>query len=602
MKEQLKHTYNQKIDILSSEIKKLSNRSKWSVAGELSAVILLILCIIAYFKWIPYWWVWILALAFVIVYLLIRKKDSENCDLANQKENVKAVFEHELAYLDGDYSSFHNGEQYVNPQHEFSLDLDIFGPDSLFNRINRTVTTGGSDYLARELSSTNSRTIPEIEKRRHAIKRLAEEEDLRAEFISQRGAKPIDTKRIITAIHEVQQMNIHHSTSSKLSLFIILILLITFYVLIALAAFSLIRYQIPLLIGFLQSIIVIAYCSKPIKQITLATRKLHGLMSTYIHLIELITKCNDNSTELKEIICCLSSKQANAQKAFRELNDILSALVQRNEFWTIISNYLYLGDYFIAHRFLIWQKEYLNHIEEWIDNVSRFDALVSMSTFVFNEPEAIDPEIIADERIVYDAVGIYHPFLGGKAIHNDIQLEDSNYYIITGANMAGKSTFLRSIGINYVLAMCGLPVFAERLTISLFSLFSSMRTTDDLAHGISYFNAELLRLKQVIKTCKNNRKTLIILDEILKGTNSLDKLNGSRLFLESILSLPVTGIIATHDLELSKMEQTYPERFHNYCFEIQLSDKISYSYKLTPGVAQNQNATFLLNNILKNCL
>ena len=153
-----------------------------------------------------------------------------------------------------------------------------------------------------------------------------------------------------------------------------------------------------------------------------------------------------------------------------------------------------------------------------------------------------------------------------------------------------------------MLACCGMPVFADKLCISLFSLFSSMRTTDDLAHGISYFNAELLRLQQLIETCRQNRHTLIILDEILKGTNSLDKVNGSRLFLQSVSALPITGIIATHDLELSKMEQEHPDRFHNYCFEIQLSAEITYTYRLSEGVARNQNATYLLKNILKSAL
>ena len=146
--------------------------------------------------------------------------------------------------------------------------------------------------------------------------------------------------------------------------------------------------------------------------------------------------------------------------------------------------------------------------------------------------------------------------------------------------------------------MCGMPVFAKRLRVSTFSLFSSMRTSDDLAHGISYFNAELLRLKYLIATCRENSHTLIILDEILKGTNSADKLSGSRMFLEYISQLPVTGIIATHDLELSKMSDEHPSRFHNYCFEIELTDNVKYSYKITSGVARNQNATYLLKGIL----
>jgi len=159
---------------------------------------------------------------------------------------------------------------------------------------------------------------------------------------------------------------------------------------------------------------------------------------------------------------------------------------------------------------------------------------------------------------------------------------------------------LRSLGINYVLALNGMPVFASRFSVSLFTLFSSMRTTDDLANGISYFNAELLRLKQLMVHCRQSAHTLIILDEILKGTNSLDKLNGSRLFLQTISLLPVTGIIATHDLELSRMADENPEHFHNFCFEIQLSSDITYTYKITPGVARNQNATYLLKKIL-NC-
>ena len=159
--------------------------------------------------------------------------------------------------------------------------------------------------------------------------------------------------------------------------------------------------------------------------------------------------------------------------------------------------------------------------------------------------------------------------------------------------MAGKSTFLRSLGVNYILAMAGMPVFADQLKISRFRLFSSMRTTDDLTHGISYFNAELIRLEELLKFCKESAegknckesaegkfckesiagnkeslRTLIILDEILKGTNSLDKLNGSRKFLEAISKQPVSGIIATHDLELSKMENDASGKFHNYCFEI----------------------------------
>ena len=228
--------------------------------------------------------------------------------------------------------------------------------------------------------------------------------------------------------------------------------------------------------------------------------------------------------------------------------------------------------------------------------------MVSMADFRYNHPEAEEAEFVSGSpEIVFDGKNLYHPFLGAKAVKNDFTIKDDNYYIITGANMAGKSTFLRSLGVNYILAMAGMPVFADQLKISRFRLFSSMRTTDDLTHGISYFNAELIRLEELLKFCRESAefRTLIILDEILKGTNSLDKLNGSRKFLEAISKQPVSGIIATHDLELSKMENDASGKFHNYCFEIDLGTDVTYTYKIQKGVARNQNATFLLNKILE---
>lgn len=249
-------------------------------------------------------------------------------------------------------------------------------------------------------------------------------------------------------------------------------------------------------------------------------------------------------------------------------------------------------------------------MEQWMHIISEIDAMVSMADYRYNHPEANDPEFIEIPEIMFEAKNLYHPFLGVKAVKNDFCIQDDNYYIITGANMAGKSTFLRSIGVNYILAMAGMPIFADSLKISRFRMFSSMRTTDDLTHGISYFNAELIRLEELLRFCKessegcgNNMhsrklRTLIILDEILKGKNSLDKLNGSRRFLEAIAKQPVSGIIATHDMELSKMEVEPSGKFHNYCFEIDLGTDVTYTYKIQKGVARNQNATFLLNKIL----
>ena len=496
-------------------------------------------------------------------------------------------------------SGFSSGEQYINPHHEFSLDLDIFGPQSLFHRINRTVTSGGSDFLAKELAETRVRTKAEIEQRREAACELAAKEPLRTAFLAATHGKHVNTSDVLKALSEIKAMHISRLAASKLSYVIAIGSIIVFYGLLLGAIFGPLSGTLPLLWVLLQITAVYLVFGRTLKRVHQSIDMILPRLSTYVSMIMQIVTSDLESRETRNIISQLSDNHQDAMKSFRLLKGIISDLDQRNEIWVPISNALYLADYFIVRRFLLWQDRYMMHVDEWIAAVSHFDALVSMATFRYNEPAATDAEIIEKDEVVYEACGLYHPFLGAKAVRNDFTITDLHYYIITGANMAGKSTFLRSIGINYVLACCGMPVFADSLRISLFSLFSSMRTTDDLANGISYFNAELLRLQQLIEVCRLNRHTLIILDEILKGTNSLDKLNGSRLFLQSVTSLPITGIIATHDLELSKMQQEHPERFHNYCFEIQLSDEITYTYRLSEGVARNQNATYLLKNILK---
>ena len=596
-----KEIYTDRIKTLTDEIYQLNRYNRLVVVLELTAIALAIGCIVAYTIWSGIVALVVAAL-FIAAYVAIRWKDSSNSRLSEQKESIRSVYQKEVAYLNGDFSGFPSGEQYVNPHHEFTLDLDIFGPQSLFNRINRTITTGGSDFLTKELAETRVRSIDEIEGRREAIRELSKRESLRTSFLMQSKGRQINTTAIMEALHEVQQLHVSRLAAHKLTYIAAVGSIIVFYGLLAGAVFGPLSGSLPMLWVLLQITAVYLLFGRTLKRVNQSINIILPRLGTFVRMIMQIVTSDLKSQEGRDIIGKLSADEQDALKSFRLLKGIINDLDQRNEVWVPISNALYLADYFIVRRFLLWQDRYMMRIEDWIDAVSHFDALVSMATFRYNEPDATDAELVNADEVVYEARGLYHPFLGQQAVRNDFSISDQHYYIVTGANMAGKSTFLRSIGINYVLACCGMPVFADRLRVSLFSLFSSMRTTDDLAHGISYFNAELLRLQQLIETCRQNCHTLIILDEILKGTNSLDKLNGSRLFLQSVSALPITGIIATHDLELSKMEQEYPDSFHNYCFEIQLSDEITYTYRISEGVARNQNATYLLKNILKTAL
>ena len=593
--------YTNQISKLHFEIIRLKRIAHYHVVAELTFLSIALLFIILFSNNHNYFY-FIGILLGTFIYVIIRKKDIRTERIIENKNNKIYVYKKELSYINGDYSCFDDGSDYINLFHNYTFDLDIFGKDSLFQRINRTVTRGGRDYLAKELSNTNLKSLNEILERQKALNELSNQETLRTEFLSIGQYGQIDTEQILNVISSIKKRRIQQIAYKRIKTTIALVAISISVILLIGSFIGLISAIVPIVWCITQFLFVFLICIRSIRDITSIVGNLLSQIEPYICLISIVSKAKVKCKENISIINCLSTEENSAIHAFNELKCILDSLDRRgNVIGMVMFNALFLSDFFLVQRFLHWRMLYLDEIEKWISAISHFDALVSMSTFQYNETSSVNPIIVESDKVIYEATGITHPFLGKNAISNNFYLKDRHFYIITGANMAGKSTFLRSIGLNYVLANCGMRVFAKKIRISIFSLFTNMRTTDDLSRGISYFNAELLRLKKLVTEVKHNKNTLIILDEILKGTNSSDKLNGSMLFLEKISLLNVTGIMATHDLELSKLEETHPSRFHNYCFEIELSDEIVYTYKISKGIACNQNATFMLQKIIQEC-
>ena len=604
----IKEKYQQCVDNYSAEVVALKHKNSGFVAGELLLFGVMVVCIVCYFaldgdtgRWL---WGAVVAL---IAYLSVRHLDDKNKERIEHLSSLLKVCQDELKAMAGDFSSFEMGNQYQNPKHPYAFDLDVFGQDSLFNRICRTITTGGSDALAVHLSHVSPLPKEEIEQRRDLQRELsATAFNWRMEFLAL-GGKKIDTSAVADAIQKVSALQVPVWFGTTFSLIVGWLLIIGVCASVLLAVFDVVPANVPLFWVMMQFMVVFSICKATLDKIDSNGGKLRHQLMAYSQILQLIARRNFQSKMGHE----MQDYLAEALPSFAQLEKILKGYDRRGNFLGLFfTDSFMLSDFFLVRSFLKWKNTYMVKMEEWMAVVSEMDAMVSMADYRYNHPEATDAEILSGGQevsasnpqavpVVYEAKNLFHPFLGVKAVKNDFNIQDGNYYIITGANMAGKSTFLRSLGVNYILAMAGMPVFADSLKVSRFQLFSSMRTTDDLTHGISYFNAELLRLEQLMKYCKQGTlRTLIILDEILKGTNSLDKLNGSRLFLEAISELPVSGIIATHDLELSKMEEEYPDRFHNYCFEIDLGTDVTYTYRIQRGVAHNQNATFLLKRVL----
>lgn len=502
------------------------------------------------------------------------------------------ICDNELKYLSGNLTPFDDGERYTDYKHEFSYDLDVFGHSSLFQRINRTITRKGSDRLAGKLTHLCI-DREEITATQKAVAELSAMHDWRIKYLT--------NPYVEDNIDKLGEL-VKNSTYSKwivqsaLPLVSIAITVITLFGgitgVIPMAPFS-----IMFSIQFFTTYMVFRTSNKTGAHIG----RLHKEFSGYLAILEDIRHADFKSLKLRRLKEELTDGDKSCMTAFRQLSHILNIFDQRNNIIVyILLNGVILYDILLIRRFVRWSDRYLPYVRQWTDSIAELDTLVSLATYTANNPGNTFPQIIDDNSdCVVEATDVFHPFLAAeKAVPNSFKLQKNNIAIVTGANMAGKSTFLRTIGVSYIMACCGLPVCAHTFKFSIVSLFSSMRTTDNLSENISYFNAELIRLEQLINHVKEHRFTLIILDEILKGTNSKDKLEGSVLFLDEISQYNMSAIIATHDLELAKRNANNSSSYKNYCFEIELSENITYSYKIKEGVAQNLNASWLLARIL----
>ena len=601
MNKYLTDLYQHKAEEMNAQLASLRSRNRFFILTEIGSFLVAIGFVVLYTLLANAAWILLCAVAALFFYLYIRHRDVLNDRKIKHGEALLRVYQNEIDYQHGNFSGFEAGEQYVNPQHPYTFDMDVFGAGSLFQRMNRTISTGGSDQLAACLSTEwghakREELIGHIRMRMAAIDELGQDEIFLSTFKSLGVKERINTAEVLKALMAIHQQSFPKIFHNPLLCYFCYADLLGFYVSIVLSVMGLVPSLLPLWWGMFNFMFSFLCGHKYMRVISELIAKVHAQVDGYLQVLKLINTTEFKSAELQ----ALKAQLSGAEASFEQLELILQKIDNRsNEVGVFIFNSFALIDLAIVRLFIRWQHTYEQRTKEWIDGLNLFDALVSMGNYRLNEDRAVKAEISEENKVVYEAKGLYHPFLGEKAVANDFTIHDHEYYIVTGANMAGKSTFLRSLGINYLLAMNGLPVFADELKVSAFHLFTSMRTTDDLTHGISYFNAELLRLKKLLGSLHDDVPSLIILDEILKGTNSLDKLNGSRLFLQYIAERNVTGVIATHDLELSKMENEYVGRFHNYCFEIELGEDITYSYKITKGVARNQNATYLLKGILK---
>ena len=508
-------------------------------------------------------------------------------------ETQARIIQEELQALSGDYSSFEDGKEYVNPEHPYSFDLDIFGRRSLFQSINRTCTFFGKDRLAKWLQN-HLHEKTSIEKRQEMVREISEHTLFREQF------------RVAGLVHHGQssdgekiqawsQSPAQYLHAGWVKAFIWGVPVINSLLLITSLAgwtsFSWLGLSFGIFLVLSFGII------KRATYIQETYGKQLKSLNGYARLIALAKAENWKSAGMQELMERFNLNGQSPIQALQQLSKELDRLDLRN------NQFLYVlleGSIFFQLQEIVrierWKVRYGQHISEWLETVGELDALCSLGTFAYNHPQYTYPEL-TEKPFYFLATQMGHPLMPvSQCVKNDATIPSRPFFlIITGANMAGKSTYLRTIGVNYLLACIGAPVCCERLKLHPNQLITSLRTSDSLSDNESYFFAELKRLKRIIDLLNQGQQLFIILDEILKGTNSMDKQKGSFDLIRQFMQLKANGIIATHDLLLGSLIKQFPEEIRNYCFEADIKEnELTFSYKLREGVAQNMNACFLM--------
>ncbi len=527
----------------------------------------------------------------LVAFLILISYHSKVTERLKYNEIYAKTIEDELLAIDYKFR-FNGGAEYSDSTHSYSNDLDLFGNASLFESLNRTATKHGQDNLA-ALFTGPGIEIDNIIRHQEAVKELSGKpnwllrfrtygilgntsESSENELLSWIDTKPLFLSRLYTAL-----------------IWLIPILSLGAIYLLVAGSITFSQFMIYLLIPLGIPGLLSAGISKRHLQVS---RKA-AMLENYSKRLSLIEKEVFNSTLLVEMQHSIIGLHGSASSAINHLGKIITSLDARlNWLMWIILNFLLLWDIRQIQRLEKWQKVHHEDVHRWFSILAQLEALASLAGFSISNPSFIYPTPI-DNILMVEALEAGHPLIPQyRRVTNNIKIEGKgSFSIITGANMAGKSTYLRTVGVNLVLARMGAPVCAESFNFYPTNIFTSLHTVDSLSSNKSYFFAELERLKFIIDALNRGEQIYVFLDEILKGTNSFDKQQGSKALLKQLINLGSAGMIATHDLDLGQLEHTFPNNISNYCFEARIiNNELLFDYKLNPGIAQNMNATFLM--------
>jgi DNA mismatch repair ATPase MutS len=586
--------YQQQIANHKIELKKLENR------GVLFGWLRFLSIGLAF---LSIWWIWKsgtfillpVTVLFVGTFLYILAKHLANNTAIGNLQRLIQISETEKQVLAHHFTHLPDGSQLEPENHEYANDLDIFGRASLFQYINRCTSEQGNKLFANWLLNPAPSEI--IEERQQAVKELSQQLEWRQQLQSYGIAHSIDidTERKIEnwLLEDFQFLGKTHWNLFRFILPAISFALLTLHLIeIIPSAIFYPSIFLMLLVSF--------GISKMIMPSFTQLNKVAPQLETLSDSVSWIEKADLKSKRLTELKSKYIDGSVLSSQTIKKLKKILDNTDLRlNPLVFIPLNTFLFWD---LQQVLIlenWKKENKEHIADWFHGLAEIECLSSLATLSFNHPDWAYP-IISKEHGTVIAEELGHPLIHKeKLVTNSFSTEgNEGLNLITGSNMAGKSTFLRSVGVNIVLAMMGSPVCAKSFTVSNVKVISSMRVSDNLEENTSTFYAELKKLKEVIEAVYRNEKVILLLDEILRGTNSADRHTGSKALIKQLIHHNAVGLIATHDLELAILSNEFPDKLHNYHFDVQVAgDELYFDYKLKKGVCTSMNASLLMKKI-----
>ncbi|MCB0637893.1 MAG: hypothetical protein KDC54_14795 [Lewinella sp.] len=586
--------YHARAALFSAEAQRLRSRYERLTWVRLLAFVAAVALAILLWQWLPWWGGLVGTLVLIGLFARLVRWHGRIQRAARHQERLAEANEDEIRAGQHDFAHLPAGESFVDQQHPYTYDLDIFGPHAIFQYLNRGRTSIGQARLASWLQ--HPADTGTIRQRQEAVRELASQLDWRQHFQAHGAALEEEAGQIdrLRSWLDSPPVVLGHRWRT-LALWLAPLLSV-----VGIALWITVLPWFAAILFFVPAGWWLRGAQEEVNRLHSLTGRASDTLNQYARLIAHTEEASFDSPLLQALRATFTTGEAPASRAIKRLAYRLSQLDVRYNPFVLLLEFTVVWDLQQAYRLDRWQATYREQLPRWFGALAELEALLSLATLHYNQSGWVIPEIT--NEAILQATDLGHPLIpADKRVGNDLQMPTHGHmHLITGSNMAGKSTWLRSVGVNLVLALAGGPVCARSMRLPQLQVYTSMRTQDALHESTSSFFAELKRLKFIIEAVEDpshtdGRPVFFLLDEILKGTNSRDRHTGAKALIQQLIRSKGAGLIATHDLELGVLEADSEGRIENWAIEVAIRDgQLYFDYTLQRGVSQSFNATLLM--------